>query len=134
MPLYFSNSTETINILQIFQVKMKHEDEEETNGFYLPCLSRIEYQEASYRKLKQITMETLNNSVFFCNSKCYSAGSEVTNILVSESTATLTTSSQFVSTLVEKYHKLVDESTGGETSWWLPDAEVVVHPPLSHGF
>ena len=43
--------------------------EDQPSSFYLPCLSSIEYQDAPYQKLKQITMDTLGNSAFFDDSK-----------------------------------------------------------------
>ena len=61
-----------VNFTKCFQVMMKETEvavEEQPSCFYLPCLSSIEYQEAPYQKLKQITMEVLNNSEFFCDSK-----------------------------------------------------------------
>ena len=108
--------------------------EEQPNCFYLPCLSSIEYQEAPYQKLKQITMETLNNSEFFCDSKQVWKRSDITNILVSESTATLTATSDINSALVKKYDQLVGESPDPNfLEWWMPDVEVIFHPPLSQG-
>ena len=108
--------------------------EEQPSCFYLPCLSSIEYQEAPYQKLKQITMEVLNNSEFFCDSKQLWTTWDIKNILVSESTATLTATSNINSSLVQKYNKLVAEALDPNfLEWWMPDVDVIFHPPLSQG-